>query len=37
MRYFTQAPTAVDYDAEGVPDRLARRRRGWTPAVIDPG
>jgi hypothetical protein len=31
---FTQTPTEVDYDAEGVPERMARRRRVWTPAVV---
>jgi hypothetical protein len=31
---FTQTPTAVDYDAEGVPERLARRKQAWTPAVV---
>jgi hypothetical protein len=31
---FTQAPARVDYDGEVVADRLARRRRGWTPAVV---
>jgi hypothetical protein len=31
---FTQPPVRVDFDAEGVADRLARRRRAWTPAVV---
>lgn len=30
---FTQPPTPVEYDAEDVEQRLARRKRGWTPAV----
>lgn len=31
---FTQPPSPVDYDAETVEDRLARRKRAWTPAMV---
>ena len=31
---FTQPPTAVDHDGEHLEDRLARRARTWTPAVM---
>jgi hypothetical protein len=31
---FTQPPQPVDYDAEAAEDRIARRRRAWTPATI---
>ncbi|MFO0583674.1 MAG: hypothetical protein U0229_15495 [Anaeromyxobacter sp.] len=31
---FTQAPAPVDYDAENVAARLARRARAWMPAVV---
>jgi hypothetical protein len=31
---FTQRPVPVDFDAENVEQRLARRRRAWTPAVV---
>ncbi len=31
---FTGSPTRVDYDREAVEERLARRRRAWTPAVV---
>ncbi len=31
---FTQAPARVDYDAETVAERIARRRRAWTPTVV---
>ncbi|BDG10141.1 GFA family protein [Anaeromyxobacter paludicola] len=30
----TQAPLPVDYDGETAEDRLARRRRAWTPARV---
>lgn len=30
---FTQPPSPVDYDAENIEQRLARRKRAWTPAV----
>jgi hypothetical protein len=33
---FTQPPVPVDFDAENVEGRLARRRRSWTPAVVAP-
>ena len=31
---FAQPPQPVDYDAEAAEDRIARRRRAWTPATI---
>jgi hypothetical protein len=31
---FTREPVAVDFDGETAPDRMARRRRTWTPAVV---
>ena len=31
---FTQAATAVDHEGEALEDRLARRARTWTPAVV---
>jgi hypothetical protein len=31
---FTQAPGRVDFDRETLEERLARRRRVWTPAVL---
>jgi hypothetical protein len=31
---FAQPATAVDHDGETLDDRLARRARTWTPAVI---
>ncbi|HEY6006553.1 MAG TPA: hypothetical protein VIV57_26980 [Anaeromyxobacter sp.] len=31
---FTQPALPVDYDEENVADRLARRRRAWTPASV---
>src|SRR5574341_2207715 len=31
---FTSAPLPVAYDAETAAERLARRRRAWTPAVV---
>jgi hypothetical protein len=31
---FTQAPVRVKYDAETAPERMARRRRAWTPASV---
>jgi hypothetical protein len=31
---FTQPPVRVEYDQETVDDRMARRRRAWTPAVV---
>ncbi|HET9597493.1 MAG TPA: hypothetical protein VFP65_18030 [Anaeromyxobacteraceae bacterium] len=33
---FTQPPVPVDFDAENAEQRLARRRRAWTPAVVSP-
>jgi hypothetical protein len=30
---FTQPPSPVDYDAEDIEHRLARRKRAWTPLV----
>jgi hypothetical protein len=33
---FTQRPVAVDFDEESLAERLARRRRSWTPAVVAP-
>jgi hypothetical protein len=33
---FTQRPVPVDFDAENVEQRLARRRRAWTPAMVVP-
>ena len=32
--HFTQPATAVDHDGERLEDRLARRARTWTPAII---
>jgi hypothetical protein len=31
---FTQRPSPVSYDAETAAERLARRRRAWTPATV---
>jgi hypothetical protein len=31
---FTQAPTPVSFEGETAPERLARRRRAWTPARV---
>lgn len=31
---FSQAASAPDYDGEATEDRLARRGRNWTPAVL---
>ena len=31
---FTQAPAAESYDREDAGERLARRRRAWTPATL---
>jgi hypothetical protein len=31
---FTRAPAPMDYDAETVEERLARRRKAWTPAAV---
>ena len=31
---FSQAASAPDYDGEATEDRLARRARNWTPAVL---
>ncbi len=31
---FTQTPQPVDYDRENADDRIARRRRAWTPATV---
>ena len=31
---FTQTATAVDHDGEPLEDRIARRARTWTPAVL---
>ena len=31
---FTQPALRVDYDRETVDDRMARRRRAWTPASV---
>jgi hypothetical protein len=31
---FTQSPAPVDYEGEDVAQRLARRRRAWTPAGL---
>src|SRR5512138_970252 len=31
---FAQAPQAVDYGRENAVERMARRRRGWTPATV---
>ena len=31
---FARAPAPVDHAAEAVEDRLARRARSWTPAII---
>ncbi len=31
---FTQRPVPVDYDQETADDRVARRRRAWTPASV---
>lgn len=31
---FTQPPAPVDHDGEAVDDRLARRARNWTPAIL---
>ena len=31
---FTGSPAPVDHDGEALADRLARRARNWTPAVI---
>jgi hypothetical protein len=31
---FTQRPEPVDYGRENAVERMARRRRGWTPAVV---
>jgi hypothetical protein len=33
---FTQRPVPIDFDGENVEQRLARRRRAWTPAVVVP-
>jgi hypothetical protein len=34
---FTRAPLPVHYDAESATERLARRRRAWTPATVREG
>ncbi len=34
---FTQPAARVDYDGEAAPERLARRRRAWTPASVRDG
>ncbi len=34
---FTRAPVPVRYDAEDASERLARRRRAWTPATVREG
>jgi hypothetical protein len=31
---FTQTAVPVDYDQETADDRVARRRRAWTPATV---
>jgi len=31
---FTQPPAPVDHDGEKLADRLARRARNWTPAIV---
>jgi hypothetical protein len=31
---FTRAPVPMDFDAETVAERLARRRKAWTPAAV---
>jgi hypothetical protein len=31
---FTGEPTAVDYSGETAVERIARRRRGWTPTTL---
>ena len=33
-RQFASEPLAVDYDAESRDDRMARRRRRWTPVTV---
>jgi hypothetical protein len=33
-RQFTRAPIGVDYDSENRDDRIERRRRRWTPAIL---
>ncbi len=30
----TRPPVSVQYDAEDAATRIARRRRGWTPAIV---
>ena len=34
---FTRAPVPVHYDAEDAAERIARRRRAWTPATLREG
>jgi hypothetical protein len=34
---FTRTPVPVEYDAETAVERLARRRRAWTPAAVRVG
>ena len=34
---FTQAPAPADWDGEAAADRVARRRRAWTPTAIREG
>ncbi len=33
---FTQPPQPVDYGRESAVERMARRRRAWTPAAVKP-
>lgn len=32
---FTSTPIAADYDKETTPDRIARRKKMWTPAAVN--
>jgi hypothetical protein len=34
---FTRPPVPVSFEGETAPERMARRRRTWTPAVLREG